>query len=50
MRVLDAHGGDARTICRRIGAMRGLHERRSDPTRLEALHTALEEKALAAGR
>lgn len=47
--ALDATGGDARAICRRIGATRGLHERRTDPARLRALDAALEEKALAAG-
>jgi len=45
IRVLGAFGGDARAICRRIGATRGLHERRSDPARLQALDAALEEKA-----
>ncbi|MDP9246325.1 MAG: DinB family protein [Chloroflexota bacterium] len=45
IRALDAYGGDARAICRRIGAMRGLHERRSDPVTLRALDAALEEKA-----
>ena len=42
--VLDAVGGDARAICRRIGATRGLHERRTDPARLLTLDAALEEK------
>jgi len=41
---LGATGGDARAICRRIGAVRGLHERRTDPARLQALDAALEEK------
>jgi hypothetical protein len=45
IRVLDAYGGDARTICRRIGALRGLHERRTDPATLRALDMALAEKA-----
>ena len=45
IRALDAYGGDARTICRRIGAMRGMHERRTDPARLRALDAALEDKA-----
>jgi hypothetical protein len=45
IRALDAYGGDARAICRRIGAMRGLHERRSDPAMLRALDLALDEKA-----
>jgi hypothetical protein len=44
IRALDAYGGDARTICRRIGAMRGLHERRSDTATLHALDAALAEK------
>lgn len=44
IRAHGAYGGDARTICRRIGAMRGRHERRSDPTTLRALDQALEEK------
>ena len=43
--ALGATGGDARAICRRIGAMRGLHERRTDPARLRALDAGLEEKA-----
>ena len=42
--ALGATGGDARAICRRIGAMRGLHERRTDPARLQALDAALEER------
>jgi uncharacterized damage-inducible protein DinB len=42
--ALGATGGDARAICRRIGATRGLHERRTDPARLRALDLALEEK------
>ncbi len=46
--VLGATGGDARAICRRIGAMRGLHERRTDPARLRVLNAALEEKVRAA--
>jgi hypothetical protein len=45
IRALDAYGGDARTICRRIGALRGLHERRTDPKMLRALDAALAEKA-----
>lgn len=44
IRSLGAFGGDARAICRRIGAVRGLHERRSDPATLRALDAALEEK------
>jgi len=44
IRALDAYGGDARAICRRIGALRGLHERRSDAAALRALDAALEEK------
>ena len=49
VRALDAYGGDARTICRRIGAMRGLHERRSDEPTLRALDAALAEKGRIAG-
>ena len=45
VRALGAYGGDARTIARRISAMRGLHERRSSPQRLRALDAALEENA-----
>ena len=45
IRALGAFGGDARAICRRIGATRGLHERRSDPAQLRSLDAALEEKA-----
>lgn len=45
LRSLGAYGGDARTIARRIGAMRGLHERRTNPDRLRALDAALEDKA-----
>jgi DinB family protein len=45
IRALDAYGGDARTIGRRIGALRGLHERRSDAKTLRALDTSLAEKA-----
>jgi hypothetical protein len=45
IRALDAYGGDARTICRRIGAMRGLHERRSGAAALRALDAALQAKA-----
>lgn len=45
IRALDGYGGDARTVCRRIGAMRGLHERHTDPVRLSALDAALAEKA-----
>jgi hypothetical protein len=44
IRSLDAFGGDARAITMRIGAMRGLHERRTDPATLRALDAALEEK------
>lgn len=49
IRMLEAYGGDARAICRRIGAMRGAHERRSDPRRLQALDAALAEKARLVG-
>jgi hypothetical protein len=45
IRALGAYGGDARTICRHIGAMRGLHERRSDAARLGTLDEGLAEKA-----
>jgi len=45
IRALDAYGGDARAIARRIGATRGAHERRSDPATLRGLDAALEEKA-----
>jgi len=45
VRALGAFGGDARAIAMRIGAMRGLHERRTDPARLRALDAALEETA-----
>jgi len=45
VRSLGAFGGDARAIAMRIGAMRGLHERRTEPARLHALDGALEEKA-----
>ncbi len=45
IRHLGAFGGDARAICRRIGEMRGLHERRTDRAHLHALDAALEEKA-----
>jgi hypothetical protein len=45
IRALGAYGGDARTICRRIGALRGLHERRTDGAQLRALDAALAEKA-----
>ena len=44
IRALDAYSGDARAICRRIGALRGLHQRRSDPATLRALDAALAEK------
>lgn len=50
IRTLDAFGGDARSIAKRIGAMRGLHERTSDPVKLGALDRALEEKAASAQR
>lgn len=50
IRALGAYGGDARTICRRIGALRGLHERRSDATTLRSLDAALAEKADLASR
>jgi len=45
IRILGEYGGDARTICRRIGAMRGLHERRTNLERLRVLDAALAEKA-----
>jgi hypothetical protein len=45
VRVLGAYGGDARSIAKRIGALRGLHERRTDVARLRALDAALAEKA-----
>ena len=45
VRALHAFGGDARSIAKRIGAMRGLHERRSDAACLRALDAALDEKA-----
>src|SRR5205823_13756876 len=45
VRALGAFGGDARAIAMRIGAMRGLHERRTDPARLHTLDGALDEKA-----
>jgi len=45
IRARDAYGGDARTICRKIGATRGLHERGSDVRLLDSLDTALAEKA-----
>lgn len=38
---LGAGGGDARAIARRIGTLRGLHERRSPPESLRALDVAL---------
>jgi hypothetical protein len=43
--ALGALGGDGRSIAMRIGAMRGLHERRTDAERLRALDLALEEKS-----
>ena len=45
IRSLGALGGDARAIAMRIGAMRGLHERRTDPARLRELDAALEDTA-----
>jgi hypothetical protein len=45
VRAQDAFGGDGRSIAKRIGAMRGLHERRTDAARLRALDVALAEKA-----
>ena len=45
IRMLDAYGGDARAIAKHIGAMRGLHERRTDAARLRELDAALAEKA-----
>jgi len=50
VRSFGAFGGDARAIAMRIGAMRGLHERLSDPARLHALDAALEEKATSSRR
>ena len=50
IRALGAYGGDARTICRRIGALRGLHERRSGAATLRSLDAALAEKAELASR
>lgn len=50
VRALDAFGGDARSIAKRIGATRGLHERRTDAARLRALDAALAEKARIARR
>jgi hypothetical protein len=47
VRTLGAFGGDARSIAKRIGAVRGLHERRTGPTRLRALDAELAEKARA---
>jgi len=49
VRALDAFGGDARSIVKRIGTLRGLHERRTDPARLQALDAALDEKVRATG-
>jgi hypothetical protein len=43
--ALDAYGGDARAIAKHIGAMRGLHERRSSAATLRALDASLAEKA-----
>jgi hypothetical protein len=48
IRAQGAFGGDARSIAKRIGAMRGLHERQTDPVTLRALDAALEQKALIA--
>ena len=48
IRAQDAFGGDARSIAKRIGAMRGLHERQTDPVTVRALDAALEQKALIA--
>lgn len=45
VRALGAFGGDARSIAKRIGAMRGLHERRTEAVRLRALDAELAEKA-----
>jgi hypothetical protein len=45
IRVFGAFGGDARAIAMRIGATRGLHERRTEPATLRALDAALEETA-----
>lgn len=50
IRAQGAYGGDARAICRRLGALRGLHERRSDAATLQALDGALAEKAELASR
>lgn len=48
VRALGAFGGDARSIAKRIGAMRGSHERRTDDVRLRALDAELAEKVRAA--
>ena len=48
VRALDAFGGDGHSIAKRIGVLRGLHERRTDAARLRALDAALEEAARAA--
>ena len=48
IRAQGAYGGDARAVARRVGAMRGLHERRSDAATVRALDAALAEKARAA--
>jgi len=48
VRALDAFGGDARSIAKRIGVMRGLHERQTDPVTRRALDAAMEQKALIA--
>lgn len=47
--ALGASGGDARAIARRIGATRGMHERRSSEATLTALDAALAEKVRALG-
>ena len=47
LRLLGTDDGDARRIARRIGYLRGLHERRTAPAALRALDTALITKATA---
>ncbi|MHB8630780.1 MAG: DinB family protein [Candidatus Limnocylindria bacterium] len=50
IRALGAFGGDARAIAKRIGALRGLHERRSGAATLGTLDAGLAEKARLATR
>lgn len=45
IRALGLYGGDARNTCRRIGALRGSHEGRTERERLDALDAALAQKA-----